>query len=237
MSLSLLFGLLTTPICRQLKAMQRRCIFLYFISYEVLIFLIKLVIFDIGGVLIDFREDQYVHYLHEKVLPEVSEIDLYRFINPLIALMELGLLNVTELENMVGKHFVKKKIRLHWVEGYRKLAKPMYESVKLANRVAKKKNTALLSNVSYSRWNEMGEILDDMLHIKKAFLSFALEIRKPEPAIYRLVLKEMKVKPKEALFIDNQIENVIGAEKAGLNAIWFRNAKQLEKELKDFDVI
>ena len=40
---------------------------------------IKLVIFDIGGVLIDFMESQYIDYLHRNFMPDVPTVELEEF--------------------------------------------------------------------------------------------------------------------------------------------------------------
>lgn len=52
-------------------------------------------------------------------------------------------------------------------------------------------------------------------------------IRKPNPEIYKLVLKKLKIKPKQALFIDNQKWNISPAKKLGMKTILFKNNKQL----------
>ncbi|MDE7071621.1 MAG: HAD-IA family hydrolase, partial [Clostridia bacterium] len=45
--------------------------------------------------------------------------------------------------------------------------------------------------------------------------------RKPDNAIYEYVVKECKVDPKESLFIDDRIKNLIPAEKLGFKTILF----------------
>ncbi len=193
--------------------------------------MIKLIIFDIGGVLVDFMEDMYIHFLHGEVLPEVSEAKLSKFIMPLIELMEFGLLSVPELEHMVGKHFKGHRINLRWVEGFKRNAKPIMSTIGLINGLNKTHKVVLLTNVSYSRLAELKDTYLKLVKVKTIFASCDLKLRKPEPAIYEYVLKQMKVKPGEVVFVDDQIENVIGAEKLGIHAIWFRNKTRLVEDL------
>ena len=192
----------------------------------------KLIIFDIGGVLVDFMEEMYISYLHRRVLPGITYRKLEKFIMPLIELMEYGTLNVTELEGMVAKHFGLKNVRLQWVEGFRETARPKPRMISLVKRMQKNYQVVLLSNVSYSRFDELKDTYLDGLKVR-VFLSCEMKLRKPGPRIYEQVLKAMHVKPEEAIFIDNQIENVIGAEKAGITALWFRNYKKLMEDFED----
>lgn len=196
----------------------------------------KLIIFDIGGVLIDFSEMDYIRYLHRTVLPGIPVRKLEKFIMPLTQLMDYGILNVPQLERMVAKHFGLKKLDLRWVQGYMEVARPIKETIRLCDSLTKRYRVALLSNIPHSRWAEMSMTYLNGLKPEKIFLSYQLHLRKPEPAIYRYVLMETGVKASEAIFIDNQIENVIAAESEGIDSVWFRDHEQLVKELKKFGI-
>lgn len=199
--------------------------------------MIKLIIFDVGGVLIDFSETMYTHFLHEEVLPGIDEHELNRFIFPLITVMEYGKLSVPELERMMAKHFHKDKLDLEWVQGWKRIAKPRMSVISLLNRLhSRGYAVVLLSNVSKSRYAEMRRSFLKLVHVDKIYASWELEMRKPDPHIYHYVLKAHGLKPGEAVFIDNQIENVIGAEKEGLKAIWFRDYPKLVADLKELGI-
>jgi putative hydrolase of the HAD superfamily len=51
---------------------------------------------------------------------------------------------------------------------------------------------------------------------ERCFLSFEMGMRKPDPGIYREVLRESGMIAEESLFIDDSEVNVAGGEKAGL---------------------
>jgi FMN phosphatase YigB (HAD superfamily) len=55
-------------------------------------------------------------------------------------------------------------------------------------------------------------------------------VKKPELAYFSTYLDERKVNAHFILFIDDRIDNVIAAQKSGINAILFESAEQLEKE-------
>jgi len=57
--------------------------------------------------------------------------------------------------------------------------------------------------------------------------SYKEKLRKPNPKIYRLCIKKMKIDPDEAVFIDNRKWNLVPAKKIGIKTILFENNKQL----------
>jgi HAD superfamily hydrolase (TIGR01509 family) len=56
---------------------------------------------------------------------------------------------------------------------------------------------------------------------------------KPEAAAYYTVLKRLKVKPEETVFIDDTFEHVLAARELGLLGVLFTTAKALAKQLAD----
>jgi putative hydrolase of the HAD superfamily len=90
---------------------------------------------------------------------------------------------------------------------------------------------AILSNdskeMSRQRRNIFGldELFDDVI------ISSEHGVIKPNAATYQIALKRMNVRPADAIFIDDKIENVLAAQKVGMQALHFQNAQQAEKEL------
>lgn len=56
---------------------------------------------------------------------------------------------------------------------------------------------------------------------------------KPDAAIFQLALKRFGLRPDEALFVDDNVANVAGAEAVGIRAHHFRDAATLRRELAD----
>lgn len=91
--------------------------------------------------------------------------------------------------------------------------------------------TAILSNMGEDLLGYMRRHfawLDSFHHLT---WSCELNMIKPEAAIYRHTLERLKVKPEEALFLDDKIENVEAARQAGIHAIQFRDAATLQDQL------
>ena len=58
------------------------------------------------------------------------------------------------------------------------------------------------------------------------------KMMKPDAAIYALAIKRFDVDPAQCLFIDDRIENVRGAEAAGMHGHVFQDAETLQAELE-----
>jgi 2-haloacid dehalogenase len=62
-------------------------------------------------------------------------------------------------------------------------------------------------------------------------------MRKPNPDFYQVLLSRYNVKAEEALFIDDNLRNVLAAEKIGIRSIHFTSAEQLKAELENLNII
>jgi 2-haloacid dehalogenase len=58
------------------------------------------------------------------------------------------------------------------------------------------------------------------------------KMRKPFPGFYQLLLDRYKVKPEEALFIDDNLRNVEAAEELNIRSVHYKSPKQLADEMK-----
>ncbi len=61
--------------------------------------------------------------------------------------------------------------------------------------------------------------------------SYQLLMAKPDPAIYRYVLKQLGTLPEETLFIDDRAVNIDAANALGLMGLLFTTVEQLRTDL------
>lgn len=64
------------------------------------------------------------------------------------------------------------------------------------------------------------------------FASNKIGVSKPKPDFYRRILKDMGVKPEQAVFVDDMPVNVLAAEKLGIEAILFKDSQTLRKRMR-----
>lgn len=65
------------------------------------------------------------------------------------------------------------------------------------------------------------------------FASNKIGLSKPDPEFYRYILKNEGVNPENTFFVDDAEENVLSAERMGINATLFRDSKSLDLQIKN----
>jgi glucose-1-phosphatase len=108
------------------------------------------------------------------------------------------------------------------------------DRVELLQHLKTKYRLFLLSNTNeihiqtFSKYLETGFGFKNMSHLfEKEYLSYKVGLRKPDEKIFELVILENKLRREETLFIDDSIQHVEGAGKAGLNALLLEKGKTI----------
>jgi len=103
--------------------------------------------------------------------------------------------------------------------------KDIIEQLKSNSRVVCGTNTIdshyyyLLNQGSY-------EIFDEV------YTSTLMGISKPDPNFYWHILNKEGIKPENAVFVDDTEENIISAQKIGINSILFTDSDSLKQQIK-----
>ncbi len=103
------------------------------------------------------------------------------------------------------------------------------ENRELVKALKKNYKLAILSNASPREISEMGEVSE---YFDAIVLSSEVGFGKPKKEAYEIVLSKVGVSSTEAIFIDDTLENVEGAKKAGIEAVLYKDTEQLKKDLK-----
>lgn len=90
-------------------------------------------------------------------------------------------------------------------------------------------NTTVFEAVVLDKWG-----IRDLFDVVS--FSWELGIKKPSKEIFDITLQKFDVKPGEAIFIDDGVNNVSRAKELGLNGIVFRSVDELVKELKGLGI-
>ena len=91
--------------------------------------------------------------------------------------------------------------------------------------------TAILSNMGDTVLANIQREFDWLPRFDVLIWSFEHKMAKPDPAIYRLTLDKLGVRPGETLFIDDKQANVDAARDLGLVAIQFSTIEKLREDL------
>ncbi len=71
-------------------------------------------------------------------------------------------------------------------------------------------------------------------YVDGGVMSFQEGLIKPDRRIFELICKRYDIDPKEAVFLDDNAENIEAAKAFGLNAIRFQDYEQAKAELKKY---
>lgn len=193
--------------------------------------MIKIIFFDIGGVLYkiaDFENDFAVRYfgLPQKEFAEHFE----RFSRA----CENGKISDDKYLQITTKRFGvgNKKLKKEWTILYARKNRLNIGVMKIAMHVRTAGyKIGIISNTK-RMYDRLRKKIGDLSAFKINVLSYQVGASKPSRKIYIYACKRAGIKPSEAVFIDDRMKNVRGAERAGMHAIHYRNSAQLRKDLK-----
>ena len=197
--------------------------------------MIKSIIFDWGGVLIDKPSAEIITYLSNHF--NVSEKEFRRPFQKYESAFQEGRISEDDLwTNVCSELKVKKpSVKSLWIDAFKYVYREKKDVFSLASSL--KKNgykTGFLSNTEAPTMKFFYEQGYDMFDV----LVFSCDegIRKPNREIYEIMIKRLNVQPQDAILIDDKEENIKGAEKAGLKGILFKDINQLKQELFSLSV-
>lgn len=202
---------------------------------------IKGIIFDVGGVLalpinpIKVEKGRKIAGVHSAAAKKLG-ISLDQWFDSIDAVYAKSIEGKIPKEKVLktmakNNHVSESKIKKIILRIYRENFKQNKELFKKTS-VLKKKGykIAVLSD----QWYLSKEaIMPTKLYknFDEVVVSCDVGVRKPNPKIYRLILKKLKSPAKQVLFIDNQEWNLKPARKLGMKTILYKNNKQLFQEL------
>jgi len=201
--------------------------------------MIKAIIFDMNGVLftgIESMGDKSFHLIVSKKLG----VDLDTWIDAIDSSYSKsveGKIKEKELIRIISDNLQvnEKKLERIIVSTYKKLFNKNKELFKIAKGLKKYYKVAILSD----QWAYSKKALVNRKEISSfdlAIFSCDVGMRKPDKKIFNLALRKLKVKPEEAIFIDNRFWNTEPAKKIGIKTILFRNNRQFLRDLKKLGV-
>ncbi len=201
---------------------------------------ITTIIFDLGGVLIDWNPN-YVY--DENYFDSLATRD-YFFKNICTPEwneeQDAGRSIVAATQSLIEKFpDWEKPIRDYYGRWTEMLKGPIPETVEIFRQLkdsGKHKLYALtnwqadLFNIALVRYN--------FLHwFDGRVVSGEEKTRKPFPEFYQILLQRYEIKQNGAVFIDDNLRNVKAAAELGIKSIFYQNASQLIAELKSLNVI
>ena len=108
--------------------------------------------------------------------------------------------------------------------------------VSLIRQLKKRYQTAVISNYASNLRPELTDLYGIADAFDEIIISCEEKVMKPHPEIFLRALKRLGCAPEEALFIDDFLHNVQGAEAVGMAAIHFQPGLDLGNAMQQFGI-
>ncbi len=199
---------------------------------------IKTIIFDLGGVLIDWNPN----YVFKELIPDEQKRQFF---------FQKVCTNEWNAEQDAGRSLAEgtalkiaeypeweTEIRAYYGRWPDMLGGALNDTVALLKELIDHPDYRVLSltNWSTETFPIAVSLFDFLQWFEGIVVSGEEKTRKPYRKIYETLLQRYKVIPSEALFIDDVLDNVKGGEAVGIRGIHFQSAEQLRVALKDYGV-
>ena len=201
---------------------------------------IKAVIWDVGGVIIKedvelvrdmlakkfgFESSKFKEYA-KKTLPESFKGKLH-YLDFFRGFIQENNIKATPADMAKAWEEAREKAS-SWIEANKDLLVNLSEKY------------VMVSLTNSTKLNDSVKIREEVYELFKInIVSCEVEMRKPEKEIYELVLSklaELKIKPSEAVFLDNKEENLVPAKELGIQTIFVKEETDIESELAKLGV-
>jgi HAD superfamily hydrolase (TIGR01509 family) len=197
--------------------------------------LIKNVVFDAGGVLLEWNPPRIVAQLYPdpKVQAEIRE---FIFEHPDWHEFDRGTLTAESATT----HFAKLSGRSpdevrELIRATAESLRPIEGTIELLEKLAAAGvHLYLLSNMPVSTYEILVQRHAFFEYFRHMVISGAILLLKPEPAIYQHLVEKTGIVPAESVFIDDLERNVAAARDAGLHAIRFTGPEACRTELRGY---
>lgn len=201
--------------------------------------MIKNLIFDFGGVLIDADLEGAIRNFQSLGLDNISEyLNLYRQ-NGIFLDLEDGSKNRAEFNDafraLTGKNVSDESIAAAWLSIVERVD---LDKLAYLEELRKDYKLYLLSNINphVYQWADSSEFTPQgkplPAYFDRAFASYKLRMTKPSPEIFQYVIDQTGILPEETLFVDDGARNVETARSMGFHVYQPQNREDWRAVLK-----
>ncbi len=194
--------------------------------------MVSTIVFDLGGVLIDWNPRHLYRKLHsdERAIEEfLLEVDFHGW----NAAMDSGMPMADGVQQLKTQFPHRADWIDVWMNRWREsLAGPISGTVAILEEL----RAAGFPLMALSNWgaDTFAAVRDDypfLKHFEHIVLSGEERVIKPDPEIFRRLLARSGRRAEECLFIDDVAANVAAAQSLGFDVIQFRTPDELRRDL------
>ena len=200
--------------------------------------MIKGILFDLGGVVVFNHLDQQLEHFAKELKINLEELKTLEEVEH--EKMVLGKLSVKEFCSSIRNKFELEKdsatLVLIWERIYEETSKLNRFIIEFVRDLKKEYKMGLVSNIFdvTATFHQRQKLF---YFFKPVVLSCRRGIAKPDIKMYAVAIKEMELKGKEVLYIDDNEKHIAIAKEFGMKTIHFQDNDQCKIELKKMKII
>ncbi len=201
--------------------------------------MIKNIIFDMGGVLIDYNPEKTLYGIFDKETAEILLKEIFR--NQVWSDKDRGIISPKEImeqkKSAIPSHCYEKVCEM--VDNFYPYMPPFEKMYELVKQLKDKGyGIFLLSNASED-FHIRREGIPALSFFDGVLISADYKLLKPEKEIYEALYKKFSLNPEECFFIDDVQKNIDGARATGMDGhcYYHGDVEILKKDLASRGII
>ena len=199
---------------------------------------IRQVVFDVGGVLVDWHARRTLTELYgaERADRLMAAVFNTRYWQEQI---DLGLVTTGQILDRLAREHGEMAREIRAIEGQMlRFMPPFPEVLPLIDRLEGAGcGLYYLSNYAWEPFSQMLRTYPVFQKVREGIVSSRVHTVKPDPAIYRILLQTYHLDPGECVFVDDHPGNLEPARKLGFSVIQYVGAEDLERRLTALGVL
>ncbi len=193
-----------------------------------------MIVFDMDNTINDWTANVYYRLVARESMAELETV--HHFIRPLLDRLDKGGITLSQFENRIARRFKVPKARINYFKCYKKTVHVRPGMIRLVKHLKQRYQMALMTNSERTRYAYTAKTINLKI-FDYTFVSEYTHLIKPNMNAYANVIKKTGTMPSEMLLIDDKMENVIVARRAGMKAIRFVGERELRQQLERMDIL
>ncbi len=196
------------------------------------------VVFDIGGVLLDWSPD----YLYDDLIPDAEQ--RRHFLTEIAGpewnhLQDAGRPWAEAVAELTQRHPAHGEWIAAYDTGWLRMCRGIIADTAALHEQIRATGipTYALTNFSAEKWEVAKQTFAELTVFDGEVVSGVERVTKPDEKIFRILLERYDLDPARTFYTDDVQRNVDGARAVGLTAELFTGAEQLRAQLTDLGVL
>ena len=193
---------------------------------------IQLIMFDLGGVLVRRQPERLLAAVAKDTGLPAERLQRELAASTWIDQFERGRIEPRQLHEALTKSMGLTWTFEQFVSAWNGILAENTDTTWMLERLRSRYKLLALSNINVLHDEYIRATWPVFSQMHYWIASYQVGLRKPEPQIYQLALRQADVPPEAAVYVDDTAEFVAAARQLGVHAIHFHDGLELDAELR-----